>query len=371
MKKFVALLLALSVCVSLAGCHKDTGMDDADRAGNAYGEHGGDIDPNRTKLKGVIKNATVFYYDRAAAKVGDTWYCIDKNGGIIFQYPSEVTVVTRLFENGYSLVNEGYCDDTGRYTTFQDMGIADVDATTCRYQGDYLIARVDESTYNSKVLKLGILNSDFEWQVEPSMELYEALERDYGTTYPLRTSQKYVYNEEKDHYVDLTTGKVLKDLPEEDQYMIRTVEYGVAYDARGNELCTYPEGASVTPHTDGTALLVYYSGDKRFFSIADKNGAMLFEPIEALNYPGSRSAVPNIAASLYDEYVVVSEYDGAEAKIYDFSGKLLATLTNDINVGGRDERNRFTYSVSSGMVLVQEMKNYTYHYYDFDGNLIA
>ena len=368
MKKFVALLLALSVCVSLAGCHKDTGMDDADRAGNAYGEHGGDVDPNRTKLEGVIKYATVFFYDRAAAQVGDTWYCIDKNGGIVFQYPSEVTSVTRLFKNGYSLVNAGYCDDTGRYTTFQDMGIADVDATTCRYQGDYLIARVDESTYNSKVLKLGILNSDFEWQVEPSVELYEALKRNYGTTYPLRTSQKYVYNEEKDHYVDLTTGKVLKDLPEEDQYMIRTVENGVAYDARGNELCTYPEGASVTSRDDGTALLVYYSGDKRFFSIADKNGAMLFEPIEALNYPGSRSAVPNIAASLYDEYVVVSEYDGAEAKIYDFSGKLLATLTNDTTSG---ERNRFTYSVSGGMVRVQESKHNTYHYYDFNGNLIV
>lgn len=323
------------------------------------------------KIDGEIYAASIFSEGLAfveLAKDRDKTYCIDKNGNIVFELNIDLSVngdISSSFINGLAYVNEGLCDTSGKVTKPEDVG-----ATSFIYiptlKAGYILAEVIKADHSTASMKLGVLNTKFEWTVEPSEDLYKEFTNEYGwfcISSALYTSDYTVgdiyYNTDLNKRLNLKTGEVTNDklktekvdsslwlrkygydhytgysLPEgcsdssQDELIIDLTEKGFVYNA--------------TSFVNGRAAVMYYNASvkKYYVTMIDENGEHLFEPVE--------TACNSVETD--GEYVLVSDAklgNADHAQIYNYQGEKMCEL--DFS---KDSGKAHILQISDGVVLV-------------------
>ena len=356
MKRLTSYLLAIAILLCVAGCaDKTKSADEADNDVASKNEENVN-DSNTTvdsgnKLKGELEFGTNYTNGFAFVKVkgSDKNYCIDKEGSIVFETDNVIfatetkSAVTTGFYNDIVLISDLYrmnyntiCDITGKITTAEELGSTYFldDA----FKDGYIIAVVEGQ--KSKDDKIGVLNSDLEWVVEPSADIVESLGMEYG----VRSSTKF-YNDYilygVDGSIDIRTGEFFQDSYRTKGKYVQasltdywSAKYDGYYSSDGQlaldvsndqELLFY---GNATVDVDGAEFIngrspIVFSNNAEWqhFSVIDQNGELQFQPVdfgENIDY-----------IKIDGDYIfVVGDQNNRNttARIYDINGKLFGEL---------------------------------------------
>ncbi len=316
------------------------------------------------KIKGEIYNASAFSNGLAFVELSEEQgktYCIDKKGNIIFELDIDLSVAGRIdskFINGLAYINEGICDTSGEITKPEDVGATSFIFAPAISAG-YIFAEVVKSDYSNTVKKLGILNTKFEWTVEPSEKLYNEFTDEYGNN---KITNAYLYYTVGDYFYDiglnkalnLKTGEVVngkpKEMPKSSQWvLVHSVSKYTGYCISGEtsdivlDLTTNGEVYSASPFVNGKAAIVYRntSANKYYVTMIDETGKHLFEPVETKYF--------NVQTD--GKYILVSD-DGNGTADYAETFNDKGEKLGEIDVS---EDTKFTYkfTLNDGVVLVQ------------------
>lgn len=339
MKKICLLMALLMVLGFAVGCSdSETNGNDDDAVvtkkknnggeGNSSidGENGGDGESSgKQKISGTFDFSAGYSEGKAFVSLDGDAYCIDKKGYVLFKTNADF-YDNSLFENGMALLSVdgdyAICDEKGKITRPEDVGATKFHE--CFFEEGYIIAEVNEYTYSSTVNKMGIMNTKFEWVVEPSEELYNEM----------RYESKLCYNDmifygitsySDKNYVDLKTGKIVKveelslQIPssmwEWDSGSGKYVEKITRKTVLG---LPYDNIYSTTDFINGKSAVEFYNYDanKHYFTLVDESGKLLFEPKEFegdLMFDGNNIMCSNnIKMAVYDlqgNLLCQKEYD--------------------------------------------------------------
>ncbi|MBE6587514.1 MAG: hypothetical protein E7647_03765 [Ruminococcaceae bacterium] len=393
MRRFLALLLSLmTVLAALCSCgsndpktetpDKDQIIEPSDKEPNAEEN---DVEDTGKKIDGEIIAASVFSEGLAFVEIsgeeGKT-YCIDKKGNVVFELNIDLSTnsdIFSVFNNGLAYVNEGFCDKTGKVTTPADVGATGFYYTATLSAG-YIIAEVVTSDYSSTSKKLGVLNTEFEWTVEPSEEIYKSLadENGYlGLYNVLNTSDFTVgdiyYNVEVKKGLNLKTGEVINErseigAPESSLWIAgsNSFQYTGYYisDDRSDlsaatlavDLTKNGVVCSASSFVDGRAAIVYHNADanKYYVTMIDEAGEHLFEPVET-KYSFVRTD---------GEYILVTDESlgsGDRGEVFNSKGE----KTGEIDVS-LDSNYSYNFDLCDGVILVSAGRNSTAKVYYLD-----
>lgn len=366
MKKFfcIALIVVLCICCSACGGGEFTN-DTSNRLDTSGVKHTG------KKIDGEIIAASDFSEGLAFVELskdkGKT-YCINKDGNIVFDLDIDLSIngdIYATFINGLAYVNEGFCDTSGKV-----IKPADVGATNFKYvtlSAGYIIAEVITSDYSDTNKKLGVLNTKFEWTVEPSENLYNEFADEYGyiqidnaINTPDYTDGDLYHNDALKKTLNLKTGEIIKDeektgtpnssvwvlgygdrrytgyfLPDEsthlseDKLILDLTKNGVVY--------------SATSFVNGKAAIVYHNADanKYYVTMIDETGKHLFEPVETK----CRSVQTD------GKYILVTDASVGTADYAEvFNEKGEKTGEKDVS---EDTSMSYNFYLSDGVVLVR------------------
>lgn len=387
MKRLIALLMAFVMVFSLAACGGDTD-DDRDREDEDDEDHSpgiiGGSEPTEgikhtgVKIEGKFRTATVFSEGLAFVYLtdtdhSDTVYCINKEGYIVFEVDQRLirndtyNSMSAMFVNGLVLLDDAFCDTAGNFTYPEDVGatmFCDI-----ALEDGYIIAERVETTYDSSKKEMGVMNTDFEWIVEPTEEIYNAFggikqieKQEYS--FPLDPSGSIVYY--SDHlclsgttFLNLKTGEISDSIsipmpsdkwePTQPFYRDGPCEYVDYIDNVVLEL-SYDNIISPKPFVDGKALIGFENEDTYFFALIDEHGEMLFAPVRTEYYPGYH----RMYAFFDGNYIVLEDKDGGVFYCYDSTGKLLGSLdTYTI-----DPSRSFSASIHDGVIMIRSILRY-------------
>lgn len=325
-------------------------------------------------------------------------YCIDKSGKTVFTV--DASYVGSGFHNGLTLLMQKepvLCDKTGKIITAQDLG---GDSLVCDnleiFNDGFILVKKTTTSYKGSVDEIAVFNSKLEKIVDFSSELYTAFIEDYnynGTCY----YNGYLFDRTiTESVLDLRTGKISTNLSE----WVKTIELKNDYDfwRAGNhwngqftpandeeyfiydfrdELSSTEYYPTVTPvidlseyenvsvisqgyfgsgFVDDVAALsfeVYDSevGRRYYFTIMDKNGEFLFEPIETQGM---------VSSLKYDDGFFVLNTSKYYIEVYNKSGKVASMKY--------EEPSSFiwniTYDINDGIIYVS-LTSYSNHNEDW------
>ncbi len=306
MKRILSLILVITVVLSLSACGGGKATSNiSSNSDESIIKHTG------KKIDGEIIAASSFSEGLAFVELSNEkgkTYCIDKKGNIVFELDIDLSVngsINATFINGLAYVNEGFCDITGKVTKPADIG-----ATSFYYvstlKAGYILAEIVTSDYSNTNKKLGVLNTKFEWTVEPNENLYNEFADEYGYSQissALNTSDYAVgdlyYNTTLEKALNLKTGEVIKEkekigttsssvwvlgsnatqytgyyLPGESSYLS---EDRLILDLTKNGVV-----CSASSFVNGKAAIVYrnVNANKYYVTMIDETGKHFFEPIE-------------------------------------------------------------------------------------------
>lgn len=201
MKRLFALILAVVLILSFAGCGDDAGSktdmdpenEDSSQIENTQNEpsmpeEGGNkepednADPNDEpdiSMEDIVYSSV--FSERLAIvclrEDMDTAYVINKQGKLQFTFPvikadnfQGSDVRNLRFENGVFVYNGQCYRSNGTVISPEDVGAT---SFLMLYNGQYIIAERITSDYASSAKELGVLNLDLEWVVSPSEGYYE------------------------------------------------------------------------------------------------------------------------------------------------------------------------------------------------------
>lgn len=306
MKNLLSMILVIIIVLSLAACG---GGKVSSVSGNNPDESA--IKHTGKKIDGEIFAASNFSeglaFVETAREKGKT-YCIDKKGNIVFELNIDLSVngdIYATFINGLAYVNGGFCDTTGKVTEPADVGATKFNYISTLRAG-YILAEVVTSDYSNTNKRLGVLNTKFEWMIEPSEYLYNEFADEYGYSQisdAINTSDYTVgdlyYNTDLEKALNLKTGEVITEkarigtpnsslwllgcnstqytgyyLPGESSYLS---EENLVLDLTENGVV-----CSASSFINGKAAIVYrnVSANKYYVTMIDEAGKHLFEPVE-------------------------------------------------------------------------------------------
>lgn len=218
MRKILAMIFILMMVLSaFCGCGRNKQVVETSNGEKIVVESTG------KKIDGEIIAASSFSEGLAFVELsgekGKT-YCINKKGEIVFKLDIDLSVngnIYATFTNGLAYVNEGFCDTTGKVTKPADVGATSFGYAATLSEG-YVLAEVVTSDYSNTNKKLGVLNTKFEWTVEPSENLYNEFANEYGSS-TIETSRftedytvgDWYYNVGLQKALNLKTGEVTKE----------------------------------------------------------------------------------------------------------------------------------------------------------------
>lgn len=321
------------------------------------------------KLEGEIATASDFSEGLALVTlVGESGktYCINKDGCIVFEingYESYVNYGDSGFANGFALINNAIYDKTGKCTQPCDVGVTNF--YDYALKDGYIIAEILTSTYSSSKKELGVMNTSFEWIVEPSEEFHSLFANKRGDID--ETVKNYcsgiIYLCDKEIYVDVLTGKETSVPSLDPPSNIWTGwqngdRFYYAYnDASGEkvmlDLVDVPNIMRTGSFRDGITTLAFYNPDskKYYFTLINEKGEFSFEPIEfALGNLGLHTLTYG------DGFVIVSD-NKSYVKSYNTAGELI----------GEMEIDNGSFEISDGVVkmwqtnLYGAFRNYYYN----------
>jgi len=285
---------------------------------------------------------------------------INKKGEIVFELDDQVEysdiVSYCKFYNGYMAYNGGIWDKNGKVTYPEDVGATEFYYTTTLEYG-YIFAEVLESDFQGTTKKLGVLNTDFKWVVEPNVELYASLLNEYGVL-SLRNAtysdnyyfDEYVYIASLKKFVHITSGDVMTYKEVRFTHPSKSWQWsrdGTCRDYNSDikvDLSQYDnlDFNYCTSFKNGISLVVFHnqSAQKSFFALINENGEFLFEPVG--------TQFPRISRISTDGETIVVNY-GSLAKSYDMQGNLLATFDAKII----DKKiSIWIFSINDGVIVV-------------------
>lgn len=399
MKKIISLILIIA-CIALTACGNETedtnssyvnsqeevsnySSNEIETSDVSDSNSHEDISEDEgEKIEGEIIAASDFSEGLAFVELSNDkgrTYCIDKKGNIVFRLDIKLSAMGYIyatFINGLAYVNVGLCDKTGKVTRPEDVGATNfIYVSTLR--AGYILAEVIESDYSSTTKKLGVLNTKFEWTVEPTENLYNEFSNKYGSlaiSTASITSDYTVgdlfYCSDLNKILNLKTGEVINDkekIGEIDSslwvlganftqytgYYLPGEGSDLSEDRLVLDLTKNGVVCSATNFVDGKAAIVYHnaSANKYYVTMIDDQGKHLFEPVET-----KYKSVENDG-----KYILVTEDRCAEA--FDDSGEKLGKIdfSTDLNKS-------YSFYFNDGIVLLRAGSgyNYTCYYYNVD-----
>lgn len=306
MKKLLSLILVITIMLSLSACGGGNATSDIDKDSDES-----TIKHTGKKIDGEIMAASVYSEGLAFVELSNEkgkTYCIDKNGNIVFELDIDLSIngsIDAIFTNGLAFVNEGFCDTNGKVTKPEDIGATSFNYVSTLKAG-YILAEVITSDYSNTNKKLGVLNTKFEWTVEPSENLYNEFADEYGNSQistALNTSDYTVgdlyYNTALEKALDLKTGEVITEkqgigTPNSSVWVSGSngIQYTGYYipgkssylseECQVLDLTKKGVVCSASSFVNGKAAIVYRNANanKYYVTMIDEEGKHLFEPVE-------------------------------------------------------------------------------------------
>ncbi len=372
MKKLLSLLLVLSIFASLVSCGKGeeesteqttTGKSDSAQTENGNIEQEA-VAHTGVKLSGQINGASPFSEGLAIVSVSgnnDVYYCINKDGFIVFEFPRDAFVKAQLdfykFEGGFVLSNIGLYDKKGTLTTAEDLGVTRIFKTGL--EDGYILVEKITADYNSSKGEIGVLNFEFDWVVEPSEKIYNTIKNDLrdldsvqSDSYYYNNTFNFFSNSEKTYYtLDISSG----DFSENKTLVLPSKKWQLydasAYDSIGNILVDISgiENARFgSSFVNGKAPVRFENTEagKCFFTLVDENCEFSFEPVEVKGFQ-------NITSAMFDgEYTLIqSSKTGTTISLCCFNSK--GELVGEM---GFDDL--LNASISDGVIVVEHRNSY-------------
>ena len=322
-------------------------------------------DDDRQKLSGKIIAGSTYSEGLAFVEVdgveGKT-FCIDKDGYIVFTLDMTLPHVflgeiITCFNKGFACVHadsDNYIVDTkGTVTRPADVG-ATVFYGEALGEG-YILATKEEVTFNSSKKMLGVMDTAFNWVVEPTEELYASVCEGtvigswYNSDYFSCREGYLRYTTESNDvlYLELATGEIssnpeLKDFVYEEEFIGDAIR-----NKHGDTVCNYE-----VDYNTLTAVVTFYNENKIFMTVLDKELNFLYDPVVVVDQTYS-----SFLDIVYDgEYVLLEVRDSSNKKIlktFDAQGNALGTL-NPKSLG---ENVAYSHRFMDGVLWLQGAYN--------------
>lgn len=289
----------------------------------------------------------------------DMVYCIDKTGKIVFTLSEGRRLYDAQFNGKLAMVNmieaggtkkKFLCDKQGKMYYAEDLGASQIvinnDNHKKAFMDGYIILEQREESYTGTVVKMSIMDSEFNTLVPFSVELAEIL-NDYtmnvnGTAY----YDGYLYFE--DTILNLRTGMLLTDRAQmqvsapllgyrsHGSYggAFEHLEWGDIYNTITGEVIAKAEESeaiSSIKFVNNMGLATYFTDNGDWFNIIGADGAAKFQPIKKRSRD-SRILFDGNVILVYGSHVV--EKDGQIVQMYtlqtyDISGNLLGEMNSE------------------------------------------
>lgn len=377
MKKVLSIILIISMLLCIfAGCGGDgkTSVGQNPTQGEQKGTENlkptgdaGDHDettspaPQLEKLKEDVIATSVISEGIAVVscdKNSTTCYGIGLDGTIKFELDLSSDFNLRnlsdcAFVNGLMLIDGGFCDMKGNMTYPKDVGVSNFYAVAL--EEGYIFADVITASYDGTKTKMGIMDTSFQWLVEPNEEIYQELGTSLGMHIPndgCYCIDGYVYISRIKKFVKLDTGIVLNDAEGPQRQPSHSWSRSrVAYsDRNGNvvlDLTGHKNLQSNGKFVNGVGTLVFYNeqAKQHFITAIDENGEFLFAPVQ-FDEQGKGTGKVSIATDgtiiiAYEDY-----YGAGVVRSYDMMGNLLG----EIDAETLDD-NSISVSIEDGVIV--------------------
>lgn len=367
MKKIFSLILAVIIMISMSACvGQKTKNSTGDNSEKIAIEHTG------KKINGEITAASVFSDGLAFVCLDgnkEKAYCIDKQGNIVFELENKIQSafgkISNKFENGYALIDGGICNTKGEITYPKDVGATEF--LEIALKGGYIIATKVTADYNTSKQEIGVMNTNFEWIVQPSETIYNEICEDLWTTSTSNTQSFYadgvVYFEGCKKYLNVKTGEVSDstdiNIPSENwiyytDYKFRNANEEVMVDL---SVLSNIESTGSNSYKNGKVPVIFFnqSVGKRFWTLVNEKGEFLFEPVEMINFT---------------EFVFSwIKFDGETTVFYDASTEKLSSFNSKGELSGEISVIDLSYGeINDGVILLVSGDAYsqTCRYYNAD-----
>lgn len=399
MKKIITLLLAFVLVFSFAACSDKSGSssdesglnngsglnegnnltddsdltddsnltDDSDLTeGGNSNDAGADNGDEQQKISGKITASSKFSDGKAFVSInGDhsKTYCIDKTGTILFELDMAdrimIDQIYDVFVNGYAFIGNGICDESGKVTLPEDVGATRFHDIAL--SGGYILAEKVSSSFNGSKKELGVMNTSFEWVVEPSEQLYEAVSDSLPHLYRSESSyyiDGFIYFDKNHCYMNVRTGEILKTAPTSilnEKLKFDTIGYKNIYRDTIIDLSEYSTLTAGTKFENGKAVIRFHNSDvgKEYFTVIDKDGNFAFEPVEIkldmINW-----------VYVDDEYVLFKDQlFGSDVNLvcYNFKGEIVGEF-NTLKFSSVD--------INDGIIVFRSRNYYSFETYYFN-----
>lgn len=349
MKRLLSFVLVFTMVLCLSACRGGAATDSSgDNTEENVIKHSGKM------INGEITGASVFAEGLAFVYLNgnsEKAYCIDRQGNIVFELDNKTYSVggeiLTSFENGLAFVDGGFCDTNGKITYPEDVGASEFFDVAIK--GGYIIATVITADYSSTKQEMGVMNTDFEWVVQPSESIYRELEENLWTTSALNTQSYFVdgmvYFEGCNKYLNVETGEVLDHIDSRIPSELWTVNSDYTFrDSNGEIMVDLSSLDNIEriadSYKEGKAPVIFRNrqAGKSFWGLVDENGELVFDPVEL-----------NITDLLYSKIL----FDGEHTVIYDDATEKLSSFNSNGELAGELNVEDFSWcSVGEGVIML-------------------
>lgn len=313
MKRLLSLLCVLTMITALmVGCgsdkkekdkntiKKEDGTLSSGSATNGEGTKDDTSDEKQEplpKFEGKIKFSDPFSEGLAfVLDYSHQKYFINQKGEIVIALGDTGDLGTCQFVNGWAVIaTDGtLCDKKGNIVTPESVGADELFGDALA--GGYILAKVTEANYAGAVFKLGVMNFDFEWVVEPTEANYTLLADEDNRLPDLGAFSANLYYKDYLYIDDLKQYLYLKDFTLHDtweyddvpetwrwwnkwvyKYTGTTKENDIALDLSDTPNVEY----STSFVGDKAAVLFYNSeANQGYYTLINSKGEFAFDPVK-------------------------------------------------------------------------------------------
>ncbi len=367
MKKILILVLSVAMVLFSSACGGEKAKDsEGVNSEELVIEHTG------KKIKGEVTAASVFSDGLAFVFLDgnkEKAYCIDKQSNIVFELDNKIqSAVGKIyvkFESGYALVDGGICNTKGEITYPEDVGATEFFGVALK--GGYILATRITADYSTSKQEMGVMNTNFEWVLEPSETMYNELSENLWTTTAMNSKSFYadgmIYLDGCKKYLNVNTGEISDSsnsrLPSNTWVYYTDNTFRNSNEEVMVDLSQLDniESTGNNAYKNNKVPVVFYNQQvgKRFWALVDEKGGFVFNPVEMVNFTDFMWSWIKFDG----EYTVF--YDSSAKKLSSFNskGELLGELSvDDLSTGEIEDG---TILLISGGVNSKKC-----HYYNID-----
>ncbi len=361
MRNFLIFVLLISIVLSFNACGGNNKSSDKTSINNSRVIEN---ENNANKINGKITAASPYREGLAFVNLDhnkEKAYCIDKHGNIVFVLENGAATsingtIYAEFKNGYAIINSGgaICNTKGEITYAKDVGATEFLGVA--FNGGYIVAVKETADYSSAKIEMGVMNTAFEWIVQPSEVIYNELSENLWVSTALGAYSYFAnditYFEGCEKFLNVKTGEISDTTDvkfpsenwESEGFVFKSPNGDTMLDLN-NINNIYQLGNN---YKNGKVPVNFYNEqvDKHYWTLINEKGEFLFEPIET-------------------ELASVS-FDGDNVLLFDTTDKKLNCFNSNGELLGELSGVDFTGSeISDGVILLKSGKKCFYYNTDF------